>query len=93
MKKIYVGNLSYRVTEDELHSAFAPFGAIETINLITDRYTGESKGFAFVSFESQSAAQNALSMDGKELKGRKLKVNMAREKTDDTRRRSGGEGR
>lgn len=82
MKKIYVGNLPYRITEEELQTAFAVFGAIEKIDLIIDRYTGNSKGFGFISFDSQAAAQEAIkNMDGKELKGRKLKVSIAREKT------------
>lgn len=82
MFKVYVGNLSYRMTEDELHDAFAQFGEIEEAILIKDRATGRLKGFGFVTFTNEEGAKAALSMDGQELQGRKLKVNEARAKTE-----------
>lgn len=85
MNKVYVGNLSYRMTEDELHDAFVQFGEIEEAILIKDRATGRLKGFGFVTFTNEEGVKAALSMDGQELQGRKLKVNEARAKT-------GGEG-
>lgn len=86
--KIYVGSLSYNATADDLQSYFSQYGDIEEVKLINDRDTGRSKGFAFVSFASQQAAQASLSADGVELMGRKIKVNMAREKEE-----GGGGGR
>lgn len=78
--KIYVGNLSYDTTEDDLHAAFGNFGEISDLRLIMDRETGRSKGFAFVSFEDQVAAEKAINeMNGKELGGRTVKVNVAKE--------------
>jgi RNA recognition motif-containing protein len=81
MKKIYVGNLPFRVREHEIENAFSQFGTIENVILIKDRETGRAKGFGFVEFDSESAAQNALTMNGKDFQGRPLKVNLAREKT------------
>lgn len=85
--KIYVGNFSYSVTEEELNEFFSQYGAIQELNLIKDRETGRSRGFAFISYESQQSAQNALVANGNEFKGRNLTVNMAREE-----RRGGGAG-
>ncbi|MBS0358326.1 MAG: RNA-binding protein [Proteobacteria bacterium] len=82
MNKIYVGNLPYRVTEEDVQSAFSQFGPIESVMLIKDRETGRLKGFGFVTFETESAAQDALKMDGKDFQERPLKVSMAREKTE-----------
>ncbi|MGD9317755.1 MAG: RNA-binding protein, partial [Anaerolineae bacterium] len=65
-KNLYVGNLSYDTTEDTLRTQFAEFGEIESVNLITDRYTGRSRGFAFVEMATEEAAQAAKSaMNGK----------------------------
>lgn len=87
--KIYVGNLSYEVTEEDLRSAFEPFGAIESAAVIKDKYTGQSKGFGFVEMASADAAKSAIDgLNGKELKGRTLKVNEARARTES--RDSGG---
>jgi RNA recognition motif-containing protein len=86
--KIYVGNFSYSVTEEELNEFFSQYGAIQELNLIKDRETGRSRGFAFISYESQQSAQNALAANGNEFKGRNLTVNMAREE-----RRGGAGGR
>ncbi len=89
MNKIYVGNLPFNTTEQEVEEVFKQFGDIEEIALIRDRYSNEFKGFGFITFTSQEGAQNALSMDGKEFLGRAIKVNMARERE---KRPSGGRG-
>lgn len=87
---VYVGNLAYEVTEDDLRKAFEAFGQVESINIITDKFTGESKGFAFVEMPSRSEAQAAINdLNGKELKGRALNVNEARPRPE---RRPGGGG-
>ena len=90
--KIYVGNLTYNTTQDELTSLFNQFGPVTEVKLIMDRETGRSKGFAFVSFEQQQAAQNALSLHGTDLNGRTLKVSMAKEDGGGNNRRGGGGG-
>ena len=88
--KIYVGNLSYHVTEEDLQAAFEPFGQVETATIIKDRFSGESKGFGFVEMPSKAEAQSAIEgLNGKELKGRTLNVNEARPRPD----RQGGRGR
>ena len=82
MNKIYVGNLPFDTTEDELQQFFASDSdSIVGINIITDRRTGRSKGFAFIELNSSEAMDFALKKDGEELQGRKLKVNEAREKS------------
>jgi len=86
---IYVGNLSHELTEEELQEAFAEFGEVTSAKIITDRYSGVSRGFGFVEMPSKSEAQAAIAdLSGKELKGRTLTVNEARPRTDD--RRGGG---
>ena len=78
-KKLYVGNLSYATTEDELRTLFAQAGTVESVALIKDRDTGSSKGFAFVEMSNQSEAEKAINMfNGYNLADRALKVNMAR---------------
>jgi len=78
-KKLYVGNLSYTTTEDELRSLFAQAGEVTSVALIKDRDTGSSKGFAFVEMGNQSEAEKAISMfNGYQMSGRALKVNLAR---------------
>ncbi len=82
-KKIYVGNLSYKVTEDDLKDLFAEFGTITEINVITDRETGRPRGFAFVEMESDDEATKAInSLNGKELQDREIVVNEARPRRD-----------
>lgn len=77
--KIYVGNLSYATTEDELRELFSQAGAVVSVALIKDRDSGQSKGFAFVEMSNQSEAENAIHLfNGKALGNRELKVNMAR---------------
>ena len=81
--KIYAGNLSYEVTEEDLRQAFAAFGAVESVAIIKDRSTGQSKGFGFVEMPSKEEGQAAITgMNGKELKGRTLNVNEALPRTD-----------
>ncbi|MCD8524894.1 MAG: RNA-binding protein [Gammaproteobacteria bacterium] len=77
--KIYVGNLPYSATEQELTEQFGKFGQIKQVNLIIDKETGRSKGFAFITFETAESAQSSLALDNTELNGRKLRVNPAKE--------------
>ena len=89
MKKLYVGNLSYGATEDTIRSLFENYGVVESVNLITDRDTGRSKGFGFVEMTNDAEAQRAIgALNGKEVDGRALTVNEARPKEE----RSGGGG-
>jgi len=86
--KIYVGNLSYDVTEEEVRQEFQTFGAVESVDLITDRYSGRPKGFGFVEMPSVSEGQAAITaLDGKNLRDRPLKVSAARPRTEN---RGGG---
>ncbi len=83
---IYVGNLSYEVTEEDLRQAFGAFGQVESINIIKDKYSGESKGFGFVEMPDKAEAQSAIEgLNGKELKGRALKVSEARPRSEGSR--------
>lgn len=93
--KVYVGSLSYDVTTDDLQSFFGQYGDIEETRLITDRETGRSKGFAFITYTNQNGAQAALVANGLELQGRKIRVNIARDNNSDGGRRResfGGSG-
>ena len=90
---IYVGNLSYEVTEEDLKEAFEVFGEVDTVKVIKDNYTGRSKGFGFVEMPVKAEAQSAIEgLNGKELKGRSLNVNEARPRPEGRRgdARSGG---
>jgi len=93
--KIYVGNLSYEVTEEDLRMAIEPFGQIESVAIIKDKQSGQSKGFGFVEMASKSEGQSAIEgLNGKELKGRTLNVNEARPRTESRGGRGGyGGGR
>lgn len=91
--KLYVGNFPYTVDEDQLRDIFSQYGDIDDIALIKDRETGRPKGFGFVTFASQQAAEKALEQNGKDLGGRPLKVNMATEKPARGGRGGGGGGR
>ena len=78
-KKLYVGNLSYNTMDDALRAVFASVGAVETVTVITDRYTGRSKGFGFVEMATEGEAQEAIeTLNGRELDGRNLTVAEAR---------------
>ena len=86
-KKLYVGNLPFTTTEDELRSLFEEHGAVASVNVITDRETGRARGFAFVEMNEAGDADKAMSaLDGKDMGGRSLRVNEAHDK------RSGGGG-
>ena len=77
--KLFVGNLDFKVTENDLQDAFAAFGTVVEANLVTDRTTGRPRGFAFVTMSSPEEAQKAINgMNGKDLGGRALNVNVAR---------------
>ncbi len=88
--KVYVGGLSWNTDNAGLETAFSSFGQIEEAIVITDRETGRSRGFGFVTFGSEEDAEKALSLDGSELDGRNLKVSLARER--EPRRGGGGGG-
>ena len=76
---LYVGNLNYDMTEDELRNAFAEHGEVQTAKIITDKFTGRSRGFGFVEMASQEAGNAAMeNMNGKDMGGRQLVVNEAR---------------
>jgi len=90
--KIYVGNLSYEVTEEDLQLAFEPFGQVGSATIIKDKYSGQSKGFGFVEMASKAEGQSAIDgLNGKDLKGRALNVNEARPRTE-SRGGRGGQG-
>jgi cold-inducible RNA-binding protein len=81
MPNIFVGNLSYQTTQEDLHAAFATYGAVERVNIVTDRDTGQPRGFAFVEMTDQQGAQTAIAqLNGAELRGRTMNVNEARPK-------------
>ncbi|MBI3875906.1 MAG: RNA-binding protein [Verrucomicrobia bacterium] len=88
--KLFVGNLSFNTTENDLRDAFAAHGTVSETNLMMDRTTGRPRGFGFVTMSSQEEAQKAIeAMNGKEMDGRALTVNVARPREE----RSGGGGR
>jgi cold-inducible RNA-binding protein len=89
MKNIFVGNLSFGATEDSLRSLFEAYGTVERVSVVTDRDTGQARGFGFVEMSANAEADRAIAgLNGKELDGRALNVNEARPKTE----RSGGGG-
>ncbi|HWX22444.1 MAG TPA: RNA-binding protein, partial [Candidatus Binatia bacterium] len=91
--KLFVGNLGFDVTENELQDMFAGFGPVTEVNLITDRTSGRSRGFAFVTMATPEGAKAALDGSaGKSLKGRELKVSEAREREEGGRGGGGGGG-
>ncbi|MBU1101546.1 MAG: RNA-binding protein [Bacteroidetes bacterium] len=91
--KLYVGNLSYQVTEEDLKQAFEAFGQVESAALIKDKFSGQSKGFGFIEMASKSEGEAAIEgLNGKELKGRELSVNEARPKTEGHGGRGGFRG-
>jgi RNA recognition motif-containing protein len=88
--KLFVGNLSFDVTENDLQDTFAQYGAVTEVNLMMDRSTGRSRGFAFVTMATDEAAQAAIAaLNGADLRGRALTVNVARPRTEG----GGGGGR
>lgn len=91
---IYVGNLPYTVTTSDLKETFSAFGEVSSVNVITDKFTGESKGFGFVEMSNNSQADAAIkALNGRDLKGRTLTVNQARPKTERPSGGGGGGGR
>ncbi len=83
MKSIFVGNLGFGVTEATIRSLFETHGAVERVRMITDRQTGQSRGFCFVDMRSDAEADKAIgALNGKQVAGRVIKVNGARPKTD-----------
>lgn len=78
MKKIYVGNLPFSATEDEVRALFAEFGDVESVALITDRETGRPRGFGFVEMAPDAADAAIKALDGREMGGRNLRINEAR---------------
>ena len=93
MTNIYVGNLSYNATEDDLRQAFAEYGEVSSVNIIQDRETGRSRGFAFVEMPDAEQAKAAIEqVNLAEIAGRRVTVNEARPKEDRPRRGGGGGG-
>ena len=91
--KLYVGNLAYQVTEDQLREAFESFGQVESVAIIKDKYSGQSKGFGFVEMPSNTEGQAAIdSLNGKDFNGRAIKVNEARPRAEGSQGRGGGRG-
>jgi RNA recognition motif-containing protein len=87
--RLFVGNLDFKITENDLQDAFAAYGTVAETNLVTDKVTGRPRGFAFITMSSPEEAQKAIAaMNGKELGGRALNVNIARPREE----RSGGGG-
>jgi cold-inducible RNA-binding protein len=90
---VFLGNLPFTTQKNDLQETFEKFGTITEIHIPVDRQTGKARGFAFVTFETDEAAQSALSMDGQDLNGRQIKVNMAlgkKESSEGGAPRSGG---
>jgi RNA recognition motif-containing protein len=89
--KLFVGNLSFHSNEQDLLTLFFEYGAVETVNVVTDRETGKSRGFAFVEMPNRAEAEAAIkALDGKELDGRNLNVSEARPKPEGGRPSGGG---
>ena len=97
MKKVYVANISFNATEQDIRDLFSEYGEIESVKMITDKYTGQSRGFAFVEMESEDNAKKAISaLNGATFMGRTLTVAEARpqqQKRQGFRDRTGGYGR
>ena len=87
MKKIYVGNLPFGISETEVRELFAQHGTVHSVNVITDRVTGRSRGFGFVEMPKQEADAAIEALDGTEIGGRSLRVNEARERAPRRQRR------
>jgi RNA recognition motif-containing protein len=86
---IYVGNLQYGVTEDELKELFEEFGEVMSVKIITDKYSGRSKGYGFVEMSNNNEAKKAIeNLNEKDLRGRNIRVNQAREREENSKRNS-----
>ncbi len=93
MTNIFVGNLSFKTTQDELHAAFAQFGTVERVHIVTDRESGQPRGFAFVEMTDRREAENAIGqLNGAQLNGRAMNVNEARPKPEGGGGGGGGRG-
>jgi cold-inducible RNA-binding protein len=98
MTNIFVGNLSFRTSREDLNAVFSQYGNVEQVNVVTDRDSGQPRGFAFIEMSEQREAESAISaLNGTEMNGRAINVNVARPKTEgggrsDGRRPSGGGG-
>jgi cold-inducible RNA-binding protein len=91
--KIYVGNMSYSTTEDELRDLFAPYGEVVSVSVVYDRATGRPRGFAFIEMGTTEAAEGAISaLNGQEVGGRQLRINAAKPQGDGRDGRGGGGG-
>ena len=89
---IYIGNMSFDTTEDQLRQAFTGYGEVSTVSIITDKQTGDPRGFAFVEMSAKDEAMAAISgLNGQDLNGRALNVNEAKQRTD-SGNRTGGNG-
>lgn len=84
-KRIYVGNLPFSATEDEVRERFAEFGEVKSVNLITDRHTGQPRGFGFVEMDDEPADRAISALDNTDFGGRTLRVSVARERTGGSR--------
>src|ERR1700759_1150605 len=94
MKNIYVGNLSYSATEDQVRSMFEAYGPVERVSIVTDRDTGQPRGFAFVEMtDDEAAGKEKVALNGQNMDGRNLTVNEAKPKADRPRGGGGGGGR
>ena len=80
LNKLFVGNLSFKATEDELHEVFAQYGELDEVKIILDRESGRSRGFAFVTFADENCAKEALILDGVQIHERSLRVSIATER-------------
>jgi RNA recognition motif-containing protein len=90
---IYVGNLSNDVTEDDLRQAFEAFGQVSNVNIIKDKFSGESRGFGFIEMPAKAEADAAIEgLNGQEIKGRAVNVNEARPRAEQPKPRGGGRG-
>jgi RNA recognition motif-containing protein len=90
---IYVGNLAGDATEDDLRQAFGAFGEVASVNLIKDKFSGESRGFGFVEMANKAEAEAAIAgVNGQDIKGKSVKVNEARPKAEGSRPSGGGRG-
>ncbi|ADE14455.1 RNP-1 like RNA-binding protein [Nitrosococcus halophilus Nc 4] len=81
MTSIYVGNLPFQCSQDEIRELFEPFGAVNSVKLISDRETGKPRGFGFVEMDHDAAAEAIEQLNGTDFKGRPLRINEARERT------------
>lgn len=80
MKSIYVGNLPFSATEEEIRNLFSTFGTVHAVKLVSDRETGRPRGFGFVEMEDSAASSAISALNGKEMDGRSLRINEARER-------------